>query len=177
MSKESIITTVRGVELSLLPKDWRGEGGDLWAPLWGWDGPSQPRPIGEWEKVIKDWEVARQVEAGFEVWNLSDDRPKYWGKRQAVFRTGRPKGDTKYYFDSTHMVHTRNGKGDPGSLYAIQRGKCAAVTPEVEAAIEKARALHAEAVEARKRWEDARRAIPVLPEDLWTTLPVKPGAE
>lgn len=175
---DAIRTTVRGVELVLCKKSWANEPGpDLWMPdSFGWSGPSAPRPIHEWEDIIKKWEVARQVEAGFEVWDISDDRPKYWNKRPAVFRTGGQIKGLRYHQDSVRMVQTRNGS-DPDSLYRIEMAKCAPVTPEVEAAIEHARAKHAAAVEARKEWEAAWKAIPRLTVEQWSTLPEKPGKE
>ncbi len=50
-------------------------------------------------------------------------------------------------------------------------------TPEVAEAIETARALHAEAVEALRRFKDAVKAIPRMTKDDWRKLPAKPGSE
>jgi hypothetical protein len=175
---DSVTATVRGVELVLMKKRWPEEPGpDLWMPRdFEYKGPSEPRPISEWEDVIKKWEVAAQVEAGFEVWHIGDDRPKYWGKRPAVFRSGGKVDRGRYSDNLTRMVHTRNGS-DPERLFGIEQGKCAPVTPDVEAAIEHARQLHAAAVDATKAWQDAWKAIPRLSEDQWATLPEKPGKD
>jgi hypothetical protein len=176
MMTDPVTATVRGVQLVLMKKQWPGEPGpDLWKPSdFNWKGPQEPRPISEWEDVIKKWEIACQIEAGFEVWHIGDDRPKYWGKLPAVFRSGGPVDEKGYGYNRTRMVHARNGS-DPGSLYGIEQGKCAPVTPEVEAAIEKARELHAIAVEAGKAWKKAWEAIPRLSVDEWAKLPEKPG--
>lgn len=171
---DRVTAIVRGVELVLMKKQWPGEPGpDLWTPSdFTWEGPSEPRSIGEWDEVIQKWEVAKQTAAGFDVWHIGEDNPKYWRKRSAVFRSGgRP-----YSGPSTRMVHTRNGT-DPSRFYGIEQFKCAPVTLEVEAAIEKARALHAAAVEAKKAWEAAWKAIPRLSVEQWAQLPEKPGKD
>ena len=173
---DGVYATVSGVELVLCRvDDWqRKKDGyqDLWMPCGQWDGPTDPAPISDWPDIIAKWEVAKQVDGGFEVWNLTDDRPKYWGKRTAVFRRG---GHTLsgHYSAQQKQIETRNGS-DPKSLYAIPKHQCAPVTPEVEAAIEHARELHRIAVEAGQAWKEAWKAIPRLSDEEWSKLPVSP---
>lgn len=164
MTKEPIITTVYGVELVLM--DIGMSDGELWLARNAWDGPSAPATIAEWKKRIGEWRLAKQIEAGFDVWNLTDDRPKYWGKRQAVFRNGHDGG-----WIQNKRVLTRNSASDPDSLYGVDYTNCAMDTPEVAAAIDHARKMHAEAVEAGKRYKDAVRAIPRMTLDEWRKLP------
>jgi hypothetical protein len=172
--KEAIKAKVEGVELILLDREIAGANGDLWVPRFDWDGPSAPASISEWKERISAWRIAKQIEAGFEVWNLSDDRPKYWEKRPAVFREGK---EDQAFWDQPRKVLTRNGAYDPDSLYGIELGSCAMDTPEVVEAIEAARKLHEEAVKAAKRFKDAVKAIPRMTKDDWLTLPPKPGSD
>lgn len=174
---ESVYTTVAGVELVLMDTDdWqRKQDGhkDLWAPAGAdWDGPNDPAPISDWPDIINSWNVAKQIKAGFEVWNLSDDRPRYWEKRPAVFRRG---GQVLpgHYRSQQKQIETRNGR-DADQLYEIPKHKCASVTPEVEAAIKHAQEMHAAAVEAKKAFDAAVKAIPRLSDEEWSTLPVSP---
>ena len=170
--KETITAKVDGVELILLDGELAGASGDLWVPRFDWDGPSAPASISEWKERISAWRIAKQIEAGFEVWNLSDDRPKYWEKRPAVFRDGSEDRESW-----GRKVLTRNGAYDPDSLYGIELASCAMDTPEVVEAIEAARKLHAEAVEAGRRFKDAVKAIPRMTKDDWRKLPAKPGSD
>lgn len=172
--KETITAKVDGVELILLDEQLAGENGDLWVPRFAWDGPSAPASISEWKERISAWQIAKQIEAGFEVWNLSNERPKYWEKRPAVFREGK---EEQTAWDQPRKVLTRNGAYDPDNLYGIELGFCAMDTPEVAEAIEAARKLHAEAVEALHRFKDAVKAIPRMTKDDWRKLPAKPGSE
>lgn len=177
---KTVTATVMGIELVLWSREaWerRDDPRDLWMPRGPWDGPQEPAPISEWPKIIQDWQVAKQVAAGFEVWDIHDDRPKYWHKRPAVFRSGRTKDQPNYYGSPTHIVHTRNGAGDPDSLYRIERGNCAPDTPDMEAIKAEAMRLYDEAVEAGKRLKAYMRAVPRLSEEQWLKLPIKPGTE
>lgn len=171
--KETITAKVDGVELILLDGELAGANRDLWVPRFDWDGPSAPASISEWKERISAWRIAKQIEAGFEVWNLSDDRPKYWEKRPAVFREGK---EEQAFWNQPRKVLTRNGAYDPDSLYGIELASCAMDTPEVFEAIEAARKLHAEAVEAGRRFKDAVKAIPRMTKDDWLRLPAKPGS-
>lgn len=172
--KEAITAKVEGVELVLCASDPRPGDPELWQSWGGWDGPNTPAPITEWPERIKKWRIAKQMEAGFKIWNLKDDRPKYWEKRPAVFRDGK---EERTAWGQPLKVLTRNGAYDPDSLYGIELVSCAMDTPEVAEAIETARALHAEAVEAMHRFKDAVKAIPRMTKDDWRKLPAKPGSE
>lgn len=172
--KETITTKVEGVELTLFNDLSHGETGDLWIPPFDWDGPNTPASISEWKKRIAVWRIAKQVKAGFEIWSLENDRPKYWGKRPAVFREGE---DERNAWGHSLKVLIRNGAYNPDRLYGIELGSCAMDTPEVAEAIAAARALYAEAVEVNRRFRDAVRAIPRMTKDEWRTLPAKPGSD
>jgi hypothetical protein len=172
--KEKITTKVEGVELTLLNDLSHGETGDLWIPPFDWDGPNTPASISEWKKRITAWRIAKQVKAGFEIWNLENDQPKYWRKRPAVFREGKEERNS---WSNPPKVLTRNSAHDPDRLYGIARGFCAMDTPEVAEAIAAALALYEEAVAAHRRFRDAERAIPRMTTDEWRTLPAKPGSD
>lgn len=172
--KNAITANVEGVELVLCASDPQPGDLELWTSWGGWDGPNDPAPISVWPQRIKDWRIAKQVEQGFEIWDVSDERPKYWGKRAAVMREGSEKGTV---YGKAMRVLTRNGKWDPDNLYGIEYHKCAMDTPEAAAAIEEARRLHAEAVEALHRFKDAAKAIPRMTNDDWRKLSPKPGDE
>ena len=158
-----IRTTIDGVELVLVNSEkWERKEGDpdLWMPSGDWSGPRNAAPITEWPEIIRAYEVQSQIEAGFEVWDVSDKRPKYWHKRPAVFRA---KGG----------VETRNGT-DPKSLYHIHISRCAPDTPEVAEAIEKAREAHRLAIEASDAFHKAWNAIPRLTVSDTAELPISP---
>ena len=155
---------------------------DRWRAHWDatinneWTGPNDPATLDEWPDRIRQWRIATQVDAGFKVWVLSDDRPKYWREAEAVYRTGVPSGHPEHYREPVYTVHCRNGRYDPDNFWSTEKHKCAPVTPEVEAAIAEARRLHEEAVEASKRWQAAWKAIPRLSQEDFERLPIKPGA-
>lgn len=171
---ETVTAKIDGVELFLCNKNLQPGEAELWQSWGSWDGPNDPAPISVWPQRIKDWRIAKQMEASFQVWNLKDEKPKYWEKRPAVFREG--SSDNKIYGKPLKVL-TRNNKFDPESLYGIEYQHCAMDTPEVESAIETARKLHAEAVEALHRFKDAVKAIPRMSKDDWAKLPTKPGNE
>lgn len=172
--KEAITAKVEGVELVLCAIDPAFGDVELWQSWGGWDGPNDPAPISAWPQRIKDWRIAKQMEACFEIWNIKDDRPKYWEKRPAVFREG---SEGTSAWGNPKKVLTRNGRFDPDNLYGIEMVSCAMDTPEVAEAIEAARKLHAEAVEAHRRFKDAVKAIPRMTKDEWIKLPAKSGSE
>ena len=155
---------------------------DRWRARWDttsntdWSGPNDPATLDEWPDRIRKWRIAQQVAAGFTVWILSDDRPKYWREAEAVYRSGDPMGNPKHYSKTTYIVHCRNGRHEPNNFWSTEKAWCAPVTPEVGAAIADARRLHEEAVEASKRWQAAWKAIPRLSQEDFERLPIKPGA-
>ena len=180
---DSVYAEVKGWSLVLMKDDpWlraTRKGEDLWCVADGdWDGPNEPRPISEWPKVIDEWMVEKQKAEGFPVWTINHDNPKYWSRGDAVFRTGLPKSDPNYYRSgqTTHSVYMRNGPR-PESLHSQPRGYVALDTPEVIEAIETARQAHTEAVEAAKRFREAKAAIPTMTEEEWLRLKPKPGGE
>lgn len=171
MSEDAYIT-IDGVEFVLC--QFPGAE-DLWMPASAvFDGPNDPRPLSQWRKVLAEWKVAKQIAAGFPVWDISHDSPNHWRRREAVFRQGLPRDDPNYRND-LHTVFFRNGAGDrPDNLYSIARGYAASDTPETLKAIEEAKFLYKAAQDAVAAWKKAKNAIPCLPEDEWKKLPVKP---
>jgi hypothetical protein len=170
---DRVYATVGDMRLFLVAPD---EGG-LWAPCGEWDGPRTPRPISEWPGIIAKWKVDMQKSSGFRVWVISHSVPKYWEQRDAVFRQGLPRGHARYRMDP-HDVHLRNGNDrDPDSLFSVARGYIAMDTLEVAAAIGAAKAAHAEWVEAGKRFNAAKAAIPTMTEEEWLRLVPKPGTQ
>jgi hypothetical protein len=65
--KEAITAKVEGVELVLCASDPAPGDVELWQSWGGWDGPNDPAPISAWPQRIKDWRIAKQMEAGFEM--------------------------------------------------------------------------------------------------------------
>lgn len=164
--KDRPTTEYRGVTLLLMNNTY-GDKADCWMP--SGDYPIKGGTMEECIKQIDAWEVEKQREAGMRVWALTHENPEYWGQRDAVFRATLDYNGTG---TGTHRVMTRNGS-DPDSLYGLDRGDTAPVTPEVEAAIEAARAAFDAAVEAGKRWKLAKRAIPRLSAEEWAKLPMR----
>lgn len=169
---DPVTVTLDGVEF-ILCQDYGTS--DMWMPTsFSWDGPTDPRPLSEWRTVLAQWAVARQTAAGFKAWDMRHDCPEYWALRDAVFRSGIPTTDPKYRF-GTHEVLFRNGNpNDPKSLYGVARGYTAMDTPEVVARIDAAKEAYAELKRASAAWRKARNAIPVMPEDEWLKLALKP---
>jgi len=169
---DPVYVTIDGMELVLCQYEGAK---DLWIPAdITFDGPTNPRPLSEWRTVIAEWKVAKQKAAGFKVWNIKHDNPKYWELREAVFRKGLPQSDPDYRFQ-THEVYVRNGHGArEDSIFCIYRGEAAMDTPETKAAIEHARALFKAAQDAWSEWKKAKNAIKCLPEEEWMKLPQKP---
>lgn len=168
---------------SYYPKPAEGPQRDRWRALWDtttnsdWDGPSDAATLDEWPERIRAWRIAKQVDAGFRVWIIKDDRPEYWREADAVYRTGVPSGHPGHYREPVYTVHCRNGRHEPDNFWATEMAHCAPVTPDVAAAIEETRRLHKAAVEAAKAWRAAWKAIPRLQKDEFHRLPIKPGAE
>lgn len=156
--------TYRGHELIYNARD------DVWMAATG-DLDSAVGTLPEVRKAIDQWEIARQIEGGFEVWSIANERPKHWSKRQAVFRKGYRRENPRFHLDPTHTVMTRNFQGDPDSLYGICRGNIAMDTPEVREAIEKARDAYDAALEAQERYREAKAQIPTMTEEEWLKLP------
>lgn len=154
---------------------------DRWRATWDnetnsdWTGPNDPATLDEWPDRIRQWRIAAQVEAGYRVWIISDDRPEYWREADAVYRSGVPSGHPEHYREPVYTVHCRNGRHDPDNLWSTQKQHVAPMTDEVAAAIAEARRLHAVAVEAAKAWKAAWKAIPRLDQAYFERLPVKPG--
>lgn len=165
--------TTQVLNYCLILTDQRSESGqDLWAVRdSNYHGPTELLPIAEWPDVLRQYEIDQQKAAGFTVWNIRDDRPKYWEKWDAVYRSGKEKSDPNYHRDPTHSVHMRNGVNDPKSLISAPRGFICMDTPEVSAAIEAARKAHAEAIEAAERFREAKKRIPTMTESKWMALP------
>lgn len=155
---------------------------DRWRASWDnttntdWTGPNDPATLDDWPERIRQWRIARQVEAGCKVWVLSDNRPEYWREADAVYRTGVPSGHPQHYREPVYTVFCRNGRHDPDNLWSVPKQQVAAVTDEVLEAIIEARQLHEKAVEATKAWQAARKAIPRLSQQDFERLPIKPGA-
>lgn len=159
---EEMTTTYRGYELIYYPKH------DLWGPC-RHDLPIVMGTMQEVREAIDRWEIDKQMEAGFRVWNLSYDNPKYWEKRDAVFRLKKERG--VFTSNPSHHVRTRNFVGNPDSFYDLPRRDVAMDTPEVAAAIVEAKVAYAEAVEAGNRWKEARDRIPRMTVEEWEALP------
>ena len=154
---ERLTTTYRGHELIYYDNN------DVWGPC-AHDSLIATGTLPEVKASIDKWEVAKQTQEGFKVWHINHQNPKYWSKRDAVFR------QVGSGYGATRMVVTRNSPSNPDSFYPMPIGDSAPDTPEVAEAIERARAAHSEAVEAGKRWNDAKRAIPILTECQWAKL-------
>lgn len=167
---------------SYYPKPADGPQRDRWRASWDtttgdeWDGPNDAVTLDDWPERIRQWRIAKQVDAGFRVWIVSDDRPEYWREADAVYRTGVPSGHPEHYREPVYTVHCRNGRHDPDNFWATQKQHVAPVSDEVADAIAEARRLHGEAVEAAKRWKAAWKAIPRLSLEDFQRLPIKPGA-
>ena len=159
MSDETMTTTYRGHNLVYYTRD------DVWmAPL---GIPVKMGSLPEVRAAIDQWEIDKQKAAGFRVWNLQLDDPRLWSVRDAVFRSGPGSG----HQTGPNMILTRNFAGDPDSFYSIPRGDAAIDTPEVSEAIEAARKAYLEAIEAGRRWKEARRKIPRVSAEDWAKLP------
>jgi len=173
---DTIETTVKGLRLVLLADTFGTRNGDpdLWAPTdHEWDGPTEPRPITDWPRVIDEWRVAKQVEGGTNVWVIDHDDPNFWQISDAVFRSGGQRMQRGYPPKTQKRVEFRNGS-DPDQLYSRPLHDLAPDTPEVAEAIERAKAARLEAVAAGKRWTAARKAIQRLSVAEWHDLPPSP---
>lgn len=154
-----IITEYRGVALHYV-KDTMGlRGGDIWE---SWGDTDIRGTLAECMAQIDRLELERRVASGMKLWSLEHDNPKHWAQYDAILRDG-------------GSVLFRNGT-DPDRTYSRPRNDCAPVTPEVEAAIEAARAAFSAAVEARKEWERLRRSIPRLTAEQALALPERAKA-
>ena len=147
--------------------------GDKWSG--GPDGmPGGYGTLAELTQAIDVWEVECQKLNGVKVWDIDHDNPKYWQKRDAVFRSG---GDHPgYYSAPTHVVEMRNGNvGRPESLYGRARGFIALDNDEAQAAIDKAKAAYQKLIKANEAWRKAKNAIPTMTAEQWAQLPEKPA--
>lgn len=125
-----------------------------------------PMQMDELMRVIDQYEADKQIRNGITIWNLSDKRPAYWGKRTAVFFRNAQ-------LASDRALLTNQNTIDPDYLYSIPLSKCALDTPEVVAAIEKARALHKEAIDAGEKYREAVKEIPTATVADVSGLPVR----
>ena len=172
---ELITVEIEDVELYLHTNEDRTDIPDLWSPVNVlWDGPKGPAPLNKWKELIKEWRSAKQIDAGFEIWDIQHKSPKHWHKRPAVFREGK-EGEVQWW--APLKVLTRNNMFDPDNLYKMAIGDCAMDTPEVAEAIERVHKLHKLAVEANRQLDAAIKAIPRMTKDDWRKLPAKPGEE
>lgn len=165
--EKAVATEYRGHALRYFPRD------DFWM-----GGPAgMPGRMGTLPQVmeaIDRWEVEKNKLEGISVWLISHDNPKYWEQRDAVFRSGMLKAQPGYYRDPTHTVWMQNSRHSPDSLFSVARGYVAMNTPEALEAIETAKVAFAEAVEAKRRWLDAKKRIPTMTEEEWLKLREKP---
>lgn len=147
-------TEYRGVTLHFVKDSIGDRRQDLWE---AWGDQDIRGSLSECMAQIDRIELEKRVSGGMKLWSLEHDNPKYWGQYDALFRDG-------------GSILFRNGT-DPDRTYSRPRSDCALVTPEVQSAIEVARAAYAALVAANDEWKRLRRAIPRLSAEDALALP------